>query len=200
MSKPINDIEERLPDLVDGLELIMMNPANSVDLRTYMRLYTSIHDYCTKIDPGDRRDTEYTGRRNDKNLHREKLYWWLDGFLKRQLQSVRTKITAQSSDMLIAFYVEEWKRYNAAATYNKHIFRFLDRHWVAREGVYDIYSLHLLRWKEDLLEDGQNTIMSSLRQQINSKKDGGDVESLNVHDVLESFDSVGVHDMGGIST
>ena len=205
MSHSSNDVDENLPDLINILERIMKSPANSMDHQAYLRLYTSIHNFCMSIEPGETRSGNQPGRGRHSHVREEKLYRWLSGFLKHHLQAVHENIQAQPSDTVLALYVEQWKQYTAAATFNKHLFRFLDRHWVARvldegkdtEGVHNIYSLHLIRWKEAVLDNGRNSVMSSLRQQIKERKDCGDVESLDVQVAIESFESVGVHNTDG---
>ena len=54
------------------------------------------------------------------------------------------------------------------AAYNNHLFRYLNRHWVKREmdegkkDIYDIYTLHLVRWKEDMFGTTQNAVMGAV--------------------------------------
>jgi hypothetical protein len=122
MSQSSNDVDENLPALVDVFERIMVDPANSVDHQAYLRLYAFIHNFCMKIEPGETRSGNSTSRRRDTHVREEKLYWWLSGFLRHHLQGIYTKIKEQPSDLLLAVYVEHWRQYKAAATFNKHIF------------------------------------------------------------------------------
>jgi cullin 1 len=65
------------------------------------------------------------------------------------LQTVHAELVAKAEEELVDSYAEQWRRYVAAAKYNQHLFRFLERHWIQRErdegkaGIWGIYPLHL---------------------------------------------------------
>lgn len=50
--------------------------------------------------------------------------------------------------------MKEWDQYVNAARSNNHLFKYLNRTWVKREisegktDVYDVYTLHIVTWKE----------------------------------------------------
>ena len=115
-----------------GVERIMYSLKDGVDLKTYMSLYTSIHNFCTA--------QKAVGTTNNLNSnHRgahllgEDLYHRLNDYLKRHLAGVHAEMVKHSDEALLTFYIKEWKRYTTAGTYNNHLFRYLNRHWVKRE-------------------------------------------------------------------
>lgn len=189
MSGPSNDANDALVELEEGVQRIMSYPPETLELRTYIRLYTLIHDYCAK-----------DKRRDGKGAHLlgEELYFWLDDYIKRHLLKLHTEMVSQPDDALTTFYLERWRCYKAAAVYNAHLFRFLDRHWVTREvdegknPVHHIYSLHLLRWKEIIIENAQNPVNAMLQQHVEKAEDNWIVVLPHVPEVLESFASVGI--------
>ena len=75
---------------------------------------------------------------------------------------------SHTDEALLTFYIREWKRYTDAAKFNNHLFRYLNRHWVKREmdegkkNVYDVYTLHLVRWKEDFFKHVQEKVMDAV--------------------------------------
>ena len=46
---------------------------------------------------------------------------------------IATEMVKHVDEALLTFYIKEWKRYTTAGTYNNHLFRYLNRHWVKRE-------------------------------------------------------------------
>lgn len=171
-----------------------------MDLKTYMRLYTLIHDICTtgKATGHDTRDERQRRRPANMFIWSSRLYMWLNDYLKARLDAMHAEMAAQSDDSLLSFYVERWNRYNAAAKYNQNLFRFLDRHYVKREqdeghtDVHEVYTLHLIRWKEDVLESGENPTVHILRHQINRTRAGEDAEPAIVDELVKSFVTLGV--------
>ena len=200
-NSPYDIDEEALSSLQNGFDAIMLNGGNGIDLKTYLRLYTLVHNICTshksvKMDSVSfLRDHKAQGRRNVFPLGGN-LYAWLNECLRRHLQALHDEIATQPEEALVPLYVEQWSRYMAAAKYNKHLFRFVERHWIKREqdegstDVYDIQSLHLLRWKEDVLERDDSHFLATLRQHIDQGNCIDDFEATNVEAVLESFAAV----------
>ena len=192
MSGSSNDVNDVLVELEQGVQRILSYPPETLDLRTYMRLYTLIHNFCTT---SKNTETKTRGHRGT-HLGGEELYLWLDGYIKRHLHELHTEMISQPDNTLTTFYLEQWRCYRAAAAYNAHLFRFLNRHWVKREvdegkhAIHDIYPLHLIRWKEEILENEQSPVKTMLQQHIERPEDSWIVVSTNVPEVLESFASV----------
>lgn len=175
----------------------MYSLKDGVDLKTYMSLYTSIHNFCTA--------QKAVGQSNNLNSnHRgahllgEDLYHRLNDYLKRHLQGVHAEMIKHADEALLTFYIKEWKRYTTAGTYNNHLFRYLNRHWVKREmdegkkDIYDIYTLHLVRWKEDMFGTTQNAVMDAVLRLVEKQRNGETIEQSKIKDVVTSFVSLGI--------
>ena len=147
-------IDDTLKELEQGLTQIMANPYQALDMNTYLRLYTLIHDHMAY--DKDRRSSQST---SFADAHSATLYKWLNHFLRKYLTQLSTELAKQDAAALKASYAEKLKGYEAAAKYNSHIFRQLERHWILREQdegntkVHTIYKLHIVRWREDILQN-----------------------------------------------
>ena len=185
-------MDETLITLRQGLDRIMLSGAANMDLRTYMRLYKVIHDYCVKC-KASRSNVNHRGA----HLLGEELYIFLDDYLKQRLQNVHSELMAKSDEEMIGFYTEQWKRYVAAAKYNEHLFRFLERHWIMREidegkVILEIYPLHLARWKEHILENENGPIVDVLKQGLEKDRAGVEAASNRIEEVTESLTALGI--------
>lgn len=93
----------------------------------------------------------------------------------------------------MTFYIKEWDRYTTAAKYINHLFRYLNRHWVKREmdegkrNIYDVYTLHLVRWKEDLFLTVQESVMASVLRMVEKQRNGETIEQAQIKSIVDSF-------------
>jgi cullin 1 len=101
-------------------------------------------------------------------------------------------------EALLSYYIKEWQRYTTAAQYNNHLFRYLNRHWVKREmdegkkNVYDIYTLHLVRWKDDLFMAVHKNVMDAVLKLVEKQRNGETIETSQVKSVVNSFLMLGL--------
>ena len=104
------------------------------------------------------------------------------------------------SEALLSYYINEWTRYTSAAVYNHHLFRYLNRHWVKREidegkkDVYDIYTLHLVTWKDVFFENVQSKVMKAVLNMVEKQRLGEVIEQQKIKSVVDSFVSLGLDD------
>src|ERR1700712_1276481 len=156
--------------LEKGVEQIMTNLNDGMSMATYMSLYTSVHNFCTAQKNINHHHGFAPGPQNRGGAHLlgEGLYQRLEQYLNNHLTGVKKEASKHSGEELLQFYIKEWKRYTTAGEYNNHLFRYLNRHWVKREmdegkkDIYDIYTLHLVRWKEDMFGSTQNAVMDAV--------------------------------------
>ena len=183
-----------------GVERIMYSLKDGVDLKTYMSLYTSIHNFCTAQKAVGTSTNNLSSNHRGAHLLGEDLYHKLNDYLKRHLAGVHAEMVKHSDEALLTYYIKEWKRYTTAGTYNNHLFRYLNRHWVKREmdegkkDIYDIYTLHLVRWKEDMFGTTQNAVMDAVLRLVEKQRNGETIEQSKIKDVVGSFVSLGIDD------
>ncbi|KAJ8609727.1 hypothetical protein MRB53_038964 [Persea americana] len=81
-----------------------------------------------------------------------------------------------------------------------------NRHWVKREmdegkkDIYDIYTLHLVRWKEDMFGDTQNAVMEAVLHLVEKQRNGETIEQSKIKSVVDSFVSLGIDDADSTKT
>lgn len=98
----------------------------------------------------------------------------------------------------MGFYIREWTRYTTAAKYVNHLFRYLNRHWVKREidegkkNIYDVYTLHLVKWKEDFFKKVQEKVMEAVLNLIEKQRNGETIEQSQIKNIVDSFVSLGL--------
>ncbi|KAK7518103.1 cullin-2 [Phyllosticta citriasiana] len=192
-----------------GVDRIMADLREGIDMKTYMGLYTAIHNFCTHqkavqgssggFTPAAGAGSNSRGGGGDTaHLLGEDLYNHLIEYLKSHLKQVLEASTAHTDEALLTFYIKEWNRYTMAGQYNNHLFRYLNRHWVKREmdegkkNIYDIYTLHLVRWKEDMFLATQENVMKAVLRLVEKQRNGETIEQAQIKSVVDSFVSLGL--------
>lgn len=190
----------------------MTDLKKGMDMKTYMGLYTAIHNFCTAqktvgtgnfTPPHNRGGGKETLKRkrhsavSDKfgtaHLLGEDLYNHLIKYLQQHLKGVHERSLSHVDEALLTYYIKEWDRYTMAASYNNHLFRYLNRHWVKREmdegkkNIYDIYTLHLVRWKDDMFVATQESVMDSVLRLVEKQRNGETIEQSQIKSVVDSF-------------
>ncbi|KAL0264821.1 ubiquitin ligase (cullin) of SCF [Diplodia seriata] len=194
-----------------GVDRIMTDLREGIDMKTYMGLYTAIHNFCTAqkaVGSGGfgTGGTAGVNNRGGAHLLGEDLYHHLIEYLKVHLADVYKKSTEHADEALLTFYIKEWNRYTTAGQYNNHLFRYLNRHWVKREmdegkkNIYDIYTLHLVRWKEDMFMATQENVMKSVLRLVEKQRNGETIEQNQIKSVVDSFVSLGLDESDSTKT
>ena len=131
--------------------------------------------------------------RFEAHLLGEDLYQHLIAYLKAHLEGVRKRSEEHVDEALLTFYIKEWDRFTTAAKYNYHLFKYLNRHWVKREidegkkNVFDIYTLHLVRWKEDLFSATHKNVMDAVLKLVEKQRNGETIEQSQIKSIVDSF-------------
>ena len=161
---------------------------------------SAVHNFCTS----QKGSSHVTGGAIGANTHRgahllgEDLYKNLKNYLKSHLEIVYNKSHGHSDEALLSFYIKEWDRYTTAAKYNHHLFKYLNRHWVKREidegkkDVYDVYTLHLVVWKDDLFMKLVDKVMDAVLKLVEKQRKGETIEQSQVKSIVDSFVSLGL--------
>ena len=132
------------------------------------------------------------------NLLGEDLYRNLKEYLRDHLETLLKQSDDFSDEVLLAFYIKEWDRYTTAAKYTNHLFRYLNRHWVKREidegkkDVYDVYTLHLVIWKEEFFMRTHSRVMNAVLKMIEKQRNGEIIEQSQIKSIVDSFVSLGL--------
>lgn len=128
----------------------------------------------------------------------EELYKLLGEYLSRHLEGVHRESESHTEEALLGFYIREWSRYTTAAKYVNHLFRYLNRHWVKREidegkkNVFDVYTLHLVKWKDDFFIKVHDKVMTAVLNLIEKQRNGETIEQSQIKSIVDSFVSLGL--------
>lgn len=202
-SSPANrardDLETTWTYLQDNVDKVMHKLRDGVDMKTYMGVYTKVHNFCTSQKPTTtpQQGPVHSASRG-AHLLGEEIYTLLGTYLSDHLKEVYANAETHTDEALLAFYIREWKRYTDAAKYNNHLFKYLNRHWVKREmdegkkNVYDIYTLHLVRWKEDFFMKVWERVMQAVLKLVEKQRNGETIDQLQVKAIVDSFVSLGL--------
>ncbi|MCJ1267877.1 hypothetical protein MMC22_007763 [Lobaria immixta] len=128
----------------------------------------------------------------------EDLYMNLKNYLTKHLVEIHEKSKSHVDEALLSYYIREWDRYTTAAKYTNHLFRYLNRHWVKREidegkkDVYDVYTLHLVQWREELFTKLNINVMAAVLKMVEKQRNGETIEQAQIKSVVDSFVSLGL--------
>lgn len=182
--------------LEKGIDSVMLKLEEGVDMKTYMALYTAVHNFCTS----QKAVSNGQGLQAHRGAHLlgEELYKLLGEYLSRHLEAVYRESLSHTEEALLGFYIREWVRYTTAAKYVNHLFRYLNRHWVKREidegkkNVYDVYTLHLVKWKDDFFMKVHEKVMEAVLNLIEKQRNGETIEQSQIKNIVDSFVSLGL--------
>ncbi|KAM0118966.1 ubiquitin ligase (cullin) of SCF [Aspergillus fumigatus] len=172
--------------LEKGIDSVMLKLEEGVDMKTYMALYTRIVVVRLSVPYAN------------AHLLGEELYKLLGEYLSRHLEAVYRESLSHTEEALLGFYIREWVRYTTAAKYVNHLFRYLNRHWVKREidegkkNVYDVYTLHLVKWKDDFFMKVHEKVMEAVLNLIEKQRNGETIEQSQIKNIVDSFVSLGL--------
>ncbi|KAK5011132.1 ubiquitin ligase (cullin) of SCF [Cryomyces antarcticus] len=197
-----DDFDLRWNFLEAGVDQIMNALRDGIDMKSYMQLYTAIHNFCTsqKAVNSSPAGIAIQNYRGGAHLLGQEMYDKLKQYLSGHLKEIQQKMDTHADEALLTFYIREWKRYTSAGAYINHLFKYLNRHWVKREmdegkkDVHDIYTLHLVRWRDDLFGKNQNSVMGAVLNLVEKQRNGETIEQSQIKTIVDSFVSLGLDD------
>lgn len=203
-----DDIDKTWAYLQKGIDRIMDNLHEGMDMQTYMGIYTAIHNFCTsqKAVGFNPQQNMHTGAHRGAHLLGEEIYKKLIEYLTAHLEQLVEESNSHQDEALLAFYIKQWNRYTIAAKYIHHLFRYLNRHWVKREmdegkkHIYDVYTLHLVQWRSVLFDKVSERVMASVLKLVEKQRLGETIEHSQIKQVVDSFVSLGLDDQDSTKT
>ncbi|KAF3176529.1 hypothetical protein TWF106_003486 [Orbilia oligospora] len=195
------DLEQTWQYLENGISKIMNDLQQGMDMKAYMGIYTAVHNFCTSqkaVNSSSSSLHHQGGVHRGAHLLGEDLYNNLIHYLTAHLAGLKEQSGQFADEALLGFYIREWDRYTTAAKYINHLFRYLNRHWVKREmdegkkNIYDVYTLHLVRWKLDLFDSVQKNVMDGVLKLVEKQRNGETIETAMVKSIVDSFVSLGL--------
>lgn len=114
------------------------------------------------------------------------------------LNDILQQSKSYSDESLVIFYIQAWDRFTVGARFLNNIFAYLNRYWVRREReegrrfVYDINTLCLIRWKEDLFFQLHSRLIAAVLKLINQQRDGETIDNQNIRTIVQSCVALGL--------
>ena len=56
-----------------------------------------------------------------------------------------------------------------------------------KKHIYDVYTLHLVRWKEDLFSNVHESVMASVLRMVERQRNGETIEQAQIKSIVDSF-------------
>ncbi|KAJ2972893.1 hypothetical protein NQ176_g6899 [Zarea fungicola] len=192
------DIDATWKYLVHGINRVMNDLEQGIDMQLYMGVYTAVHNFCTSQKAVGLGGPAMHASHRGAHLLGEELYNKLIEYLKQHLIGLAEKSKSHTDEALLAYYIKEWGRYTVAAKYIHHLFRYLNRHWVKREidegkkSIYDVYTLHLVQWRKVLFSQVSTKVMDAVLKLVEKQRNGETIEHGQIKQVVDSFVSLGL--------
>eukprot|EP01089_Gocevia_fonbrunei_P002144 TRINITY_DN12137_c0_g1_i1.p1 TRINITY_DN12137_c0_g1~~TRINITY_DN12137_c0_g1_i1.p1 ORF type:complete len:763 (-),score=161.61 TRINITY_DN12137_c0_g1_i1:105-2393(-) len=175
-------LDEIWPDLENGINQLITNLNAGFPRKRWMELYSNVYNYCTTSRPSP--SNRKIGGISGANFVGEELYTRLSDFLKKHMRTLVKEADSKMDDVLLTYYTKEWERFTTAMKYINNIFDYLNRHWIKREAddgkkeVYDIYTLSLVIWRDNLFNAQKTRLTNALLVLIMKERNG---EQINTH-------------------
>ncbi|CEJ84164.1 Putative Cullin family protein [[Torrubiella] hemipterigena] len=192
------DVDATWDYLVHGINKVMNELEQGMNMQLYMGVYTAVHNFCTSQKAVTVGGPAMHSKHRGAHLLGEELYNQLIDYLKRHLESLVEESKSHTDEGLLAYYIKEWDRYTVAAKYIHHLFRYLNRHWVKREidegkkNIYDVYTLHLVQWRQVLFAQVSGKVMDAVLKLVEKQRNGETIEQDQIKKVVNSFVSLGL--------
>ena len=161
----------------------------------YIQLYNLVYEYCTTNHltlPEHSRS--FLPRCEELG---EQLYRHLQDFLHQHLCNLTVAGLVNHDEILLAYYQNHWNKYIFASLVTHHIFLYMNRHWVRRVledsiDVFEVYSLAMVMWRENLLSELENRVTEAVIGLITKERDGEPINTLLVSCIKQSYIDIGV--------
>jgi len=184
-------------DLEDAISQIFKSE-QSLTIPRYMRLYTHVYNYCTTGSAGTELPT--TGIHKDGIWSMgETLYEKLRQLLQNYVNNLFTSFESGGYDLLTQF-AAKWTRYQRSSTVLNNICASLNYYWVkrqrfyARKGVYEVYHLALVIWRDKLFCFLKEPLTKSLLQSIEDERLGIKINRSVIRSAINCFIALGINE------
>jgi cullin 1 len=169
-----------------GVDKILAPPESPLDASEFMKCYTTIHNFCSKSEP----DAVGFDAMNI-NIGGKEIYY----FLKQHLEDfLLLQVKNQpGEETLLDYYCRKWRAFTRSAVTLHNLFNYLNRMWIKRKldeqvtGIFDIYTLCLISWRDCLFAPLHQRILSAILKQIHMERKGERIDRLLLQQIINSF-------------